>query len=63
MAYATDQALRRMEVEENKEKGGQQLQFPLLLLLYLSPLPFSVLQAQAVEVFPQQRLGTSSVNV
>lgn len=63
MAYATHQALRRMEVEKNKEKGGQQLQFPLLLLLYLGPLPFSVLQAQAVEVFPQQRLGTSSVNV
>lgn len=52
-----------MEVEKNEEKGGQQLQFPLLLLLYLGPLPFSVLQAQAVEVFPQQRLGTSSVNV
>lgn len=63
MAYATHQALRRMEVEKNKVKGGQQLQFPLLLLLYLGPLPFSVLQAQVVEVFPQQRLGTSSVNV
>lgn len=33
------------------------------LLLYLAPLPFSVLQAQAVEVFPKQRLGTNSVNV
>lgn len=33
--------------------------FSSILLFYL----FSVLQAQAVEVFPQQRLGTNSVNV
>lgn len=36
--------------------------FPSLVSLLLS-LFFSFLQAQAVEVFPKQRLGTNSVNV
>lgn len=50
----------RGKKKEEKKEESNNFEITFFLLLHLL---FSVLQAQAVEVFPEQRLGTNGVNV